>query len=106
MAETPAHKRAKRRAAGGTGRTEAKLPSGKRLDAKTSIKATEVERGGSEAALRKAARRLKESGVRQKVLQVPQKDMKKAAEAMRREGVSGTVKNMGGTKRTSVRKKS
>ena len=34
--------------------------------------------------------------------QKPQKDMNAAAEAMRKVGVGGTVKNMGGTKRRSV----
>ncbi|MEE9168939.1 MAG: hypothetical protein V3U73_04200 [bacterium] len=49
-----------------------------------------------------AARRLKQSGTPQKVLQVPQKNMDAAAQAMRNVGVGGTVKNMGGTKRRSV----
>jgi len=47
----------------------------------------------------------KDSGKPQKVFQVPQKDMSKAAKAMQNVGVSGTVKNMGGTKRRSVKKK-
>jgi len=55
--------------------------------------------------LKKAAERLKDSAKPQKVLQVPQKDMAKAAKAMQNMGVSGTVKNMGGTKRRSVTKK-
>ena len=50
-----------------------------------------------------AANRLKQSDAPQKVLQVPQKDMAAAAVAMRKAGVGGTVKNMGGTKRRSVR---
>ena len=47
----------------------------------------------------------KDSGKPQKVLQVPQKDMARAAKAMQNVGVSGTVKNMGGTKKHSVSKK-
>jgi hypothetical protein len=47
----------------------------------------------------------KDSGKPQKVLQVPQKDMAKAAKAMQNVGISGTIKNMGGTKRRSVSKK-
>jgi len=47
----------------------------------------------------------KDSGKPQKVLQVPQKDMAKAAKAIQNVGVGGTVKNMGGTKRRSVAKK-
>lgn len=51
------------------------------------------------------AKRLKDSGRPQKVLQVPEKDMAKAAKMMRNVGVGGTVKNMGGIKRRSVSKK-
>ncbi len=47
----------------------------------------------------------KDSGKLQKVLQVPQKDMAKAAKAMQNVGISGTITNMGGTKRRSVAKK-
>jgi len=57
------------------------------------------------AGLEKAVRRLKDSGKPQKVLQVPQKDMAKAAKAMQNIGISGTIKNMIGTKRRSVPKK-
>jgi len=45
--------------------------------------------------LEKAAKRLKDSGRPQKVLQVPQKDMARAAKAMQNVGIGGTVKNMG-----------
>ena len=68
-------------------------------------KASEIERSGTLAGLEKAAKRLKDSGRPQKVLQVPQKDMAKAAKAMQNVGISGTIKNMGGTKRRSVPKK-
>ena len=53
------------------------MPGGKRLDARTQGggRATEVERSGSSQGLEAAARRLKQSGAPQKVLQVPQKDM-------------------------------
>ena len=105
MAESNAHKRAKTKAAGKSGQTEFRLKDGRKIDAVTKNKATEVERSGSTAGLRKAAARLKDSRKKQKVLQVPQKDMQKAVAAMKAEGVSGTVKNMGGTKRTSVRKR-
>jgi hypothetical protein len=47
----------------------------------------------------------KDSGKPQKILQVPQKDMAKAAKAMQNVGIIGTVKNMGGTKRRSVSNK-
>lgn len=104
MSETSSHKRAKRRAAGKSGRTETPISRGRRIDATTNKKATEVERSGSSSGLEKAARRLKSSGKKQKVLQVPQKDMSKAVKAMRKVGTGGTVKNMGGTKRRSVPK--
>ena len=104
MTETPAHKRAKNKAAGKSGTTEKPISRGRRLDAATKKTATEVERSGSNAGLRKAAGRLRDSGKPQKVLQVPQTDMAKAADALRKVGVSGTVKNMSGTKRRSVSK--
>ena len=104
MSESDSHKAAKNKAAGQQGKTEVPLSGNRRLDAATAKKATEVERGGTVQGLEKAAKRLKDSGKSQKVLQVPQKDMPKATAAMKKVGVGGTVKNMGGTKRTSVRK--
>ena len=105
MSETPAHRRAKNTAAGSGGTTEATLRGNQRLDALTKggVRATEVERSGSTGGLDAATNRLKQSDAPQKVLQVPQKDMAAAAVAMRKAGVGGTVKNMGGTKRRSVR---
>jgi len=105
MAESDSHKRAKSKAAGRAGRTEAPLRGNRRLDAVTPRKAIEIERSGTMAGLEKAAKRLKDSGRPQKVLQVPQKDMAKAAKALKNVGVGGTIKNMGGTKRRSVKKK-
>ena len=105
MAETKSHKAAKSKAAGKSGQTEAPISRNRRLDAATPIKATEIERSGSMQQFEKAARRLNASKKPQKVLQVPQQDMDKAAQAMRKVGVGGTVKNMSGTKRRSVSKK-
>lgn len=105
MAETKSHKAAKAKAAGKSGQTEVRTSRNRRIDAVTPGKATEVERGGSMQLLEKAARRLGASRRPQKVLQVPQKDMDKAATAMRTVGVAGTVKNMSGTRRRSVAKK-
>ena len=107
MAETNAHKRAKNKAAGSRGRTEVRLPGNQRLDALSQggRRATEVERSGTRAGMNAAARRLRKSGAAQKVLQVPQKDMDAAARAMRNAGIGGTVKNMGNTKRRSVRRR-
>jgi len=105
MSKSQSHKRAQSKAAGKKGSTEVKLRrSAKRLDAitKSGKKATEVERSGSVSGLKKAAQRLKMRRSKQKVLQVPQKDMPKAVQAMKDKGVKGTVKNMSGTKRRSV----
>lgn len=103
MSETQSHKRAKAAAAGRQGQTEVPLSRGRRLDAATAKRATEIERSSSPAALERAARRLRDSGKSQKVLQVPQGDMSAAAQAMKNVGIRGTVKNMTGTKRWSVR---
>ena len=103
MAESQSHKRAKSKAAGKSGKTEAPLKGNRRVDAQTKGRATEIERSGNKARLEKAAQRLKDSKKPQKVLQVPQKDMPKAAEAMKARRVKGTIKNMRGSKRKSVR---
>ena len=105
MPESKSHKLAKLKAAGKTGKTEVPLKGGGRLDAQTKGRATEVERSGNLKKLKKAVERLKRSKKRQKVLQVPNQDMGKAAAAMRDVGVGGTVKNMKGTKRRQVRPK-
>lgn len=104
MSKTPQHKRLQSQAAGKAGKTEAKLPGKRLLDAltKSGKRATEVERSGQRIALEKAAGRLKASGAKQRILQVPQTDLTKGVKAMRRIKVSGTVKNMSGTKRRSV----
>ena len=104
MAESQSHKRAKAKAAGKSGKTEKALPGNRRLDAATAKKATEVERSGTTEGLKKAAQRLKSSRKPQMVLQVPQKDMDAAVQAMKKVGIGGTVKNMGGTNSRSVRK--
>lgn len=102
MPESPSHKRAKAKAAGKSGKTEVSLTRSRRLDAQTRKTAIEIERSGSTQALTKAVGRLKASSKAQKVLQVPQQDMAKAAKEMKKVGVKGTVKNIGGTKRRSV----
>jgi hypothetical protein len=104
MTESTVHKQAKAKASGRSGAKEKAISGGRRLDAASRKKATEVERSGSKDSLIKAASRLRDSGRSQKVLQVPQPDMHKAAEAMRKVGISGTVKNMSGTKSQPVSK--
>lgn len=98
MPESPSHKEAKGKAASKGGRTEVPIKGGRRLDAATSYRAVEVERSGSPMSLKEAAQRLNDSGKPQHVLVVPQKDIKKAQEAMRAVGVTGAVKNLSGTK--------
>jgi len=102
MSKSESHKRAQKKAAGKGGKTEVKLKGNQFLDAltKNRKRATEVERSDHLSNLKAAAKRLKKSGAGQKVLQVPQKNMDKAVEALKKERVVGTVKNMGGTKKS------
>ena len=104
MGESNAHKRAKKQAAGGSGRTEVPIKGGQRLDVRTMHKAVEIERSNSSRGLKAAATRLKNSRKSQKVLVVPATSMAKARAAMREVGVSGTVRNISGTKRSYVPK--
>lgn len=101
MSESDSHKRAKNQA---PGKTEVLISGGRRLDSASPKRATEVERSGSKQGLDKAAQRLKDSGRPQKVLQVPHRDLPKARQAIRDAGISGTVKNLGGTKSSHVPK--
>lgn len=107
MAPGPSHKKAQGKAAGKRGKTEVLLRSGRKLDALSqSGKATEVERSGDGRSLNAAARRLKTAKAQNLAksveLKVPNKDMDKASDAMRGQGVKGTVSNMGGSKRRRV----
>ena len=85
-------------------RREDALRSNRHLDAQTPKRATEVERSGNLGSLEQAARRLKASGKPQRVLQVINQDMPKATKVMRKTKTSGSVKNMGGTRRIHVPK--
>ncbi len=98
MPESPSHKEAKTKAAGKSGRTEVPVKGGRRIDAATSYRAVEVERSGALTRLEEAARKLRDSGKSQHVLIVPQKDMKKAQQAMRDVRITGAVRNLSGTK--------
>lgn len=100
MPESSGHKRAKGKA---PGKTEVPISRGRRLDSATKKTATEVER--SPSGIPSAVPRLKDSRRPHKVLQVPQSLMPKAAGEMRKQRISGTLKNLGGTKRQFVRKK-
>ena len=99
MAESQSHKRAKARAAG---ETEVRLRGGRRADSISPKRHTEIERSGDPKRLNLAASRLKAGARSQKVMVVPQHDMGKATQAMRKKGVKGSVTNIGRTKRRSV----
>jgi len=100
MPESPSHKKAKSKA---PGKTEVRVRGGGRVDSATSKTATQVKRNRS--SLPNSVAKLKASGRPRRVLQVPQHLMPNAAVEMKRQKVSGTIKNMGETKRISVRKK-
>ena len=105
MAESNAHRKAKYRSAGLGGRVEVPLPSGRRLDALSwnEVWGTEVEKSRSFGRMKLAVERLLESGVPQKVLKVPEADMRLAAVVLRRMGVSAWVRNMDGSREFFVR---
>ena len=100
MSESPSHKRAKSKA---PRRSEVRVRGGGRVDSASSKTVTQVERNRSN--LPNSVAKLKASGRPRRVLQVPQNLMPDAAAEMRRQRVSGTVKNMNETKKMSVRKK-
>lgn len=60
---------------------------------------TIIERCGN---FNNAVNKLKSSEAKQKILQVPQKDMKLAAKIMKEAGVKGTIENLSGTQRKLV----
>ncbi|PIW85500.1 MAG: hypothetical protein COZ95_04195 [Nitrospirae bacterium CG_4_8_14_3_um_filter_50_41] len=97
MSESKSHKRAKQKA---PGKTEVPVPGG-RIDSATKKTATQVERNKS--SLPNSVSKLKSSRRPHKVLQVPHPLIPDAAAEMKRQKVKGTVKNMSGTKRRSVR---
>jgi hypothetical protein len=65
--------------------------------------AEEIDRSGSSRHLERAAKRLKHINAVDRVLYVPQWDMPKAEQAMRKAGVIGAVSNLCGSKRRLVR---
>ncbi len=71
-------------------------------DAKDGKKAIQIERSPTPACLERAAKRLKSARAEHRVLKVQQWHMKKAAEAMRKAGVTGVVSNLSGTRKTRV----
>ncbi len=101
MSETSSHKRAKGHAAGRSGETEKKIKYGGRIDALTSTKAVEIERGGKKG-LQQAIRRLERVRRSTKVLRVPEKNFTKAVEIAKKSDKKITVTNLAGTKRRRV----
>ena len=106
MPEKASHKRAKRKAGRG-GQTEVPLPGRRRLDAKKKVggafRAEEIQPTGSRKAFFDAAKRLRDSRSKTKILRTRQENMDKAVEAMRKTRVRGQVQNMGGTRRKNVK---
>lgn len=62
--------------------------------AKDGKRACEIDRSGSVIHMERAAKRLGAQNVADRVLRVPQWDMPKAIEAMKRAGVNGRVSNL------------
>jgi hypothetical protein len=71
--------------------------------AKDGKKALEIDRSGSVTHLERVAKRLKHVKAEDRVLYVPQWDMRKAEAAMRRAGVRGAVSNLCGSQRKRVK---
>lgn len=95
MPESRSHKKAK----GNAAKTEVPIPGGGRLDAVRGHSAIEIERGGTPKKIEQALARLKTQQNKSKILRVPQKDMEKAVDIARKNGMNVTVTNLSKTKR-------
>jgi hypothetical protein len=71
--------------------------------AKDARKAEQVDRSGSLKHLERVAKRLKHVKAEDRILYVPQWDMGKAEEAMRKAGVTGAVSNLCGSQKKRVK---
>lgn len=71
-------------------------------EAKDAKMAEEIDRSGSVKHLERVAKRLKSAKAEDRILYVPHWDMEKAAQAMRKAGVTGAVSNLCGSARTRV----
>ncbi len=96
MAESRSHKQGK----GNAKKTEVPISGGRRLDAIRGNNAIEVERSGSTQGISAALSRLKTQVNKNKILRVPQPDMKKATSLARAGGMNVTITNLGKTRRT------
>lgn len=96
------HESIKKKEAGATGKKEHWV-RGKRLDVVKKGKAIEVQTTTTSEGLLKAAKRLKSSGRRQKVLVVPKaEDVPKAARALRKAKTGGTARTPDKKAKTQV----
>jgi len=92
MSPSRKHESIKKREAGKTGKKEHWI-RGKRIDVVKKSKAVEVQTTVTSTGLLQAAKRLKSSGRKQKVLVVPKsKDVPKAAAALRKAKTGGTAR--------------
>jgi len=80
-----------------------KSTRGGRFDASTTIKVVEIERTGSPQRLEHAILKLRKSTKPQKILRVPDHDMKKAKDIAKKLGANLTITNLGKTKRASTK---
>ena len=104
MLEIETQREAQRQAVEPNGLNDIILKRGRQPSAASTHRATEIERSGDPERIRLAALRLKNSERPQKVLQVPHSHVPLAAYTMWNLGMSGTVKNLSGTKTVRVRK--
>jgi hypothetical protein len=104
LLEIDSRREAKRQVVEPSGLNDVILKRGRRLGATSVNRATEVERSGDPERIRLAALRLKNSERPQKVLHVPHSHVPLAAYTMWNLGMSGTVKNLSGTRTVRVRK--
>lgn len=103
MSPSRKHERIKKKEAGKTGKLEHPV-RGKRIDVVKKGQAIEVQTTVSSEGLLKAAKRLKSSGRRQRVLVVPTpKDVPKAAAALRKAKTGGTARTPDKRRKIHVR---
>ncbi len=99
MKKSQRHERLKKQE---RGRKERPVKKG-RLDVSTRIKDVEIQRDASPQNLRHAIGKLKDSTKPQRVLRVPQKDIKKAADLAKQMRANITITNIGKTKSNKIK---
>lgn len=96
MPESRSHKDGK----GNAAKQEVSISRSRRLDAVRGNSAIEVERGGTPQSIKKALSRLETQINKNKILRVPQNDIKLAVEQAHKKQMSVTITNLSKTKRT------